>query len=347
MAENQNAGSGEQITGTAINSVLQFAKDVLGHLDGNPILVLAWGFGVLLFVMFVLLAALRSLPTPYSAYLLLGLVGALLFLFVYTLRSTTARTSKAPPKIDEAAVEAYAEWFSWVAKNLPGDADAHRVAARAAIAALRSGATLQEAVLAARASLGLPVIDRPPASRGGVGMLGWLGGCLITLFLLSSCAGIIGIAAYAASHQSTVGPSPPANPAASPSNPSSPPPFDSAAVAQAAAALFPPQGGHCGGACPATQRLIAQTNVYYSYGSDIFCRCPQGTPYRGTLDSVENSGQDRAVAHVVLESGGYFSHIDVVFVYAGQPGHWLADDVTCTGGGSATSIYTTQPPPCP
>jgi hypothetical protein len=26
---------------------------------------------------------------------------------------------------------------------------------------------------------------------------------------------------------------------------------------------------------------------------------------------------------------------------------WLGDDTTCTGQGTATSIYATPPPPCP
>jgi hypothetical protein len=116
--------------------------------------------------------------------------------------------------------------------------------------------------------------------------------------------------------------------------------------------LYPSQAGQACGAssshydnCPVTSRLATRLDGHPTPGAEPLCRC-QNTWQQMNISVSPTSDSQVWTDHVTLVFGpGASVKIDVL-VRRTAAG-WLADDTTCTGQGSATSIYAASPPPCP
>lgn len=157
-------------------------------------------------------------------------------------------------------------------------------------------------------------------------------------------------------------PSPSATPAPTPTPAATPTPLSTSSgiipagdpdgAAKLGAYLYPSSAGvACGGrtghydSCPVTGRLASRLDSHPTDGAEPLCRC-QNSWRSSSVNAAQTSDPTIWVDHVVLTFGpGVTVAIDVSVLRTA--GGWLADDTTCTGGGSPTSIYAQSPPPCP
>ena len=103
-------------------------------------------------------------------------------------------------------------------------------------------------------------------------------------------------------------------------------------------------------ACPITRRLAARVfavatphpGVEQPGPADPFCRCQNpGSRSMSVAGEVTAAG---GVAHVTLYPDAHPIRIDLVMLE--QDGRLLVDDMRCTGGGPATSVYAATLVPC-
>lgn len=130
------------------------------------------------------------------------------------------------------------------------------------------------------------------------------------------------------------------------------PPSDQSGAQHAGEYLYPSAAGYACGAlqhhydnCPVTARLAQRLDSGPTPGAEPLCRC-QNTWQQSSISVTQTPDPSVWTVHVVLTFGpGATVKIDLL-VRRTAAG-WLADDTTCTGQGSATSIYSATPPPCP
>jgi hypothetical protein len=127
--------------------------------------------------------------------------------------------------------------------------------------------------------------------------------------------------------------------------------LDQNGAAVVAGILYPPSGAACGSgsgrydACPVTDGLAQRLDANPLKQAEPLCRC-QNTWQSRTIDTEPlPAGNPGAIAHVVLNFGSSTVKLDVTVLRT--EGGWFASDTSCTGQDpSATSIYSTTPPPC-
>jgi hypothetical protein len=130
------------------------------------------------------------------------------------------------------------------------------------------------------------------------------------------------------------------------------PPGDASGAQHVAEYLYPSgNGSACGSGgrhydnCPVTSRLAQRLDSNPTPQAEPLCRC-QNTWQSTAVSVTQSSDPSVWTAHVVITFGpGATEKIDVL-VRRTAAG-WLADDTTCSGTGSSTSIYSSTPPPCP
>jgi len=130
------------------------------------------------------------------------------------------------------------------------------------------------------------------------------------------------------------------------------PPSDQNGAQDVGTYLFPSATGRaCGSAqhhydnCPVTSRLAQRLDGNPTPGAEPLCRC-QNTWQSSSISVTQSPDPSVWTTHVVLTFGpGATVKIDLL-VRRTAAG-WLADDTTCTGEGTSTSIYSATPPPCP
>ncbi len=130
------------------------------------------------------------------------------------------------------------------------------------------------------------------------------------------------------------------------------PPSDQNGALHVGQYLFPSSTGvACGDVsqhydnCPVTARLAQRLDSNPTPGAKPLCRC-QNTYQSSSVTVTASPDPSVWSAHVVLTFGpGATVKMDVL-VRRTAAG-WLADDTTCSGTGTSTSIYSTTPPPCP
>jgi hypothetical protein len=128
-------------------------------------------------------------------------------------------------------------------------------------------------------------------------------------------------------------------------------PDPATAVAKVGETLYPSAQRYACGAnsgrydsCPVTQRLAARLDSHPTTGAEPLCRC-QGFWQQSQVSATRTADAGVWFVHVVLDFGQPpLVKIDVLV--RATPSGWQADDTTCTGGGSSTSIYVQNPPPC-
>ena len=116
--------------------------------------------------------------------------------------------------------------------------------------------------------------------------------------------------------------------------------------------LYPSTGVACGAQggghydlCPVTSRLAARLDSHPTDGAEPLCRC-QNAWQSSSITTTGTPDPNVVVVHVVLSFGPGVSEAVDVRVLRTESG-WVADDTTCTGRGESTSIYSSNPPPCP
>jgi len=150
-------------------------------------------------------------------------------------------------------------------------------------------------------------------------------------------------------------PTPTPTPVAGPSVQPTPyfvPPSDQNGAQDVATYIYPSATGVACGAtgmhydnCPVTTRLAQRLDGNPMMHAEPLCRC-QNSWQSSTVSVTASPDPSFWTAHVVLTFGpGATVKLDVV-VRRTAAG-WLADDTTCSGTGTSTSIYGSAPPPCP
>jgi hypothetical protein len=201
---------------------------------------------------------------------------------------------------------------------------------------------------------------------------------LLAATLLAACGGgsaprtaVVTGPSQSAGPDTTASPSPTAKPTPTPTPAPSPtptpttapgpsvqptpyyiPPGDSSGAQHVGEYLYPSaKGSACGAAshhyddCPVTARLASRLDGNPTPQAEPLCRC-QNTWQSSSVSVTQTSDPSVWTTHVVLTFGpGATVKIDLL-VRRTAAG-WLADDTTCTGQGSSTSIYGPAPPPCP
>lgn len=130
------------------------------------------------------------------------------------------------------------------------------------------------------------------------------------------------------------------------------PPGDTSGAQHVGEYLYPSSTGVACGAtqhhydnCPVTARLAQRLDGDPTPRAEPLCRC-QNTWQSSSITVTQSPDPSVWTTHVVLTFGpGATVKIDLL-VRRTAAG-WLADDTTCTGEGSSTSIYSSAPPPCP
>jgi hypothetical protein len=130
------------------------------------------------------------------------------------------------------------------------------------------------------------------------------------------------------------------------------PPSDPSGAQHVGEYLYPNATGSACGAtshhydnCPLTNRLATRLDSNPTPGAEPLCRC-QNTWQSTSISVTQSPDPSVWTTHVVITFGpGATVKIDLL-VRRTAAG-WLADDTTCTGQGTATSIYSATPPPCP
>ena len=150
-------------------------------------------------------------------------------------------------------------------------------------------------------------------------------------------------------------PSPTATPAPTPTPLSTSagiiPASDPQGAAKLGAYLYPSSPGVACGArsghydsCPVTGRLAARLDSHPIDHAEQLCRC-QNTWQQSSVSTTQTPDPTVWIDHILLTFGPAATMtLDVMVLRTA--GGWLADDTTCTGQGSSTSIYTQNPPPC-
>jgi hypothetical protein len=157
--------------------------------------------------------------------------------------------------------------------------------------------------------------------------------------------------------QPTATPSPTATPTPAPGPSVQPtpyfiPPSDPSGAQHVGEYLYPSSTGSACGAtqhhydnCPVTSRLATRLDGDPTPRAEPLCRC-QNTWQSSSVSVTQSPDPSVWSDHVVLTFGpGATVKIDLL-VRRTAAG-WLADDTTCTGTGTSTSIYSATPPPCP
>jgi hypothetical protein len=97
--------------------------------------------------------------------------------------------------------------------------------------------------------------------------------------------------------------------------------------------------------CPVTSRLAARLDAHPTPGAKPLCRC-QNTWQQSQVSVTQTPDPQVWSDHIVITFGPSATVKIDVLVRRTAAG-WLADDTTCTGQGTTTSIYSAAPPPCP
>ncbi|HZS15368.1 MAG TPA: hypothetical protein VFC09_12290 [Candidatus Dormibacteraeota bacterium] len=162
----------------------------------------------------------------------------------------------------------------------------------------------------------------------------------------------------AASPSPTAQPTPTPTPTPTPAGPSVQPtpyyipPSDANGAADDGSYLFPSATGHACGAtqhhydnCPVTARLAQRLDANPTPGAEPLCRC-QNTWQSSSVSVTQTPDPSVWMVHVVLVFGPAAT-VKIDLLVRRTAAGWLADDTSCTGQGSQTSIYSAAPPPCP
>jgi hypothetical protein len=128
--------------------------------------------------------------------------------------------------------------------------------------------------------------------------------------------------------------------------PSGIPATDKGGPQKVVAALFPETGVACGhdgnfASCPLTPELRRRLQARPLQYVDQLCRCPG--PYHSPTFTVTPT-VDGAVVKVGLTLDRGQQSLDVSVTH--PTGVWLASDVTCTGFGTSTSLFSDAPTNC-